>query len=101
MKPQLTKKTEPDVKLEFCQVEFKDVWFRYPSNPNIWILKGLNLDINDSESLVLVSRCPKAQAAVVQLLMGFYKPEFGQILVNGRPIFSAEYFRSRTGFVKF
>lgn len=24
-------------------IEFKDVWFRYPSRPDHWVLKGINL----------------------------------------------------------
>ena len=27
-------------------IEFKNVWFRYPTRKNEWVLKGLNLKIN-------------------------------------------------------
>jgi ABC-type multidrug transport system fused ATPase/permease subunit len=27
-------------------IEFKDVWFRYPTRKNEWVFKGLNLIIN-------------------------------------------------------
>ena len=27
------------------EIEFKDVWFRYPNRKNDWILKGLDLKI--------------------------------------------------------
>ena len=35
--------TAEDVKGE---IEFKDVWFRYPSRPDQWILKGLSMKIH-------------------------------------------------------
>jgi len=28
------------------EIEFRDVWFRYPTRKSDWILKGLNLKIN-------------------------------------------------------
>jgi ATP-binding cassette subfamily B (MDR/TAP) protein 1 len=28
------------------EIEFKKVWFRYPTKPNQWIFKGLDLKIN-------------------------------------------------------
>ena len=28
------------------KIEFKDVWFRYPSRKADWIFKGLNLTLN-------------------------------------------------------
>lgn len=28
------------------KIEFKDVWFRYPTRKNEWVFKGLNLTIN-------------------------------------------------------
>ena len=28
------------------EIEFKDVWFRYPSRRNEWVFKGLNLKIH-------------------------------------------------------
>ena len=42
-----TKQTSSiDVKGFQGQIEFKDVWFRYPTKLQQWVFKGLNLTIN-------------------------------------------------------
>ena len=35
-------------------IEFRDVWFRYPSNPKQWVFKGLNLKIEEKENIAIV-----------------------------------------------
>ena len=35
-----------DLKTFQGQIEFKDVWFRYPTRAQQWVFKGLNLKIN-------------------------------------------------------
>jgi ATP-binding cassette, subfamily B (MDR/TAP), member 1 len=36
------------------KLEFKDVWFRYPTRKEDFVLKGLNLTINPNEVIALV-----------------------------------------------
>lgn len=31
------------------EIEFRDVWFRYPTRLQQWVFKGLNLKINANE----------------------------------------------------
>lgn len=38
----------------FGQIEFKDVWFRYPTRKNQWVFKGLNLTINPKDCIAIV-----------------------------------------------
>ena len=35
-------------------IEFIDVWFRYPTRPDQWIFKGLNLKIKQNERFAIV-----------------------------------------------
>lgn len=35
-------------------IEFRDVWFRYPTRRQQWIFKGLNLKINPKDSIAIV-----------------------------------------------
>lgn len=35
-------------------IEFKDVWFRYPTRPNDWVFKGLNLKIEQNDCIAIV-----------------------------------------------
>jgi len=35
-------------------IEFRDVWFRYPTRKEQWIFKGLNLKINSHDNIAIV-----------------------------------------------
>ena len=65
------------------RIEFKNVWFRYPSRKNDWILKGLNLTINPNETIALVGESGCGKSTLVSLLLRFYDPDFGQITLDG------------------
>lgn len=43
-----------DAKTFKGKIEFRDVWFRYPTRPGQWIFKGLNLTIQPNESIAIV-----------------------------------------------
>jgi ATP-binding cassette subfamily B (MDR/TAP) protein 1 len=36
------------------EVEFRDVWFRYPTRKEQWVFKGLNLKINSQDNIAIV-----------------------------------------------
>ena len=65
------------------KIEFKNVWFRYPTRKNDWILKGLNLTINPNETIALVGESGCGKSTLVSLLLRFYDPDFGQINLDG------------------
>ena len=68
------------------EIEFKDVWFRYPSRKNDWILKGLNLKINPRETVALVGESGCGKSTTVALLLRFYDVNSGEILIDGKNI---------------
>jgi ATP-binding cassette subfamily B (MDR/TAP) protein 1 len=65
------------------KVEFRNVWFRYPTRPDIWILRDFSLTINPKEHVALVGESGSGKSTIVQLLYRFYEPHFGQILIDG------------------
>ena len=64
------------------EVEFEDVWFRYPTRSD-WILKGLNLKINQNETVALVGESGCGKSTIVSLLLRFYDVNEGRILIDG------------------
>lgn len=64
------------------KIEFKDVWFRYPTRKEDWVLRGLNLTINPHECVALVGESGCGKSTFVALLMRFYDVDYGQILVD-------------------
>ena len=65
------------------EMEFKNVWFRYPTRKNEWVLKGLNLRIHKNESVAIVGESGSGKSTLVNLILRFYDPDFGEILVDG------------------
>ena len=76
----LKKLKKEDVK---GKIEFKDVWFRYPTRKNEFVLRGLSLTIEPNESVALVGESGCGKSTFVNLMMRFYDPDFGQILLDG------------------
>lgn len=64
-------------------IEFKNVWFRYPTRKNDWILKGLNLKIKPNETVALVGESGCGKSTIVSLILRFYDINDGQILIDG------------------
>jgi len=64
-------------------IEFKDVWFRYPTRKTEFVLRGLSLTIEPNESVALVGESGCGKSTFVNLMMRFYDPDFGQILLDG------------------
>lgn len=65
------------------EIEFQDVWFRYPSRLNSWIFKGLNIKINPNESVAIVGESGQGKSTFINLILRFYDPEYGTVLIDG------------------
>lgn len=73
----------PDLIVSRGKIEFKHVWFKYKKK---WILKDFNLTINPGESIGLVGASGAGKTTLVSLLMRFYNPNRGKILIDGQDI---------------
>jgi ATP-binding cassette subfamily B (MDR/TAP) protein 1 len=59
------------------------VWFRYPSRPKQWVLKGFCLKIKSNECIAIVGESGQGKSTLVNLLLRFYDVNFGEILIDG------------------
>lgn len=66
-------------------IELRDVRLRYAGRKTP-VLSGLNMTIKKGQFVALVGASGCGKTSVVSLLEGFYKPEKGQILCNGKDI---------------
>ncbi|KAK9469166.1 P-loop containing nucleoside triphosphate hydrolase protein [Lipomyces arxii] len=67
-------------------VEFKNVHFRYPTRPQVPVLRGLNLKIKSGQYVALVGSSGCGKSTTIGLLESFYTPLAGSILLDGRDI---------------
>jgi len=65
-------------------VRFENVSFEYEENRPV--LKNFNLDVAPGEVISLVGHSGGGKTTVVNLLLRFYRPSSGRVLVDGLPI---------------
>jgi len=84
------------------EIEFKDVWFRYPMRLQQWVFKGLNLKINSRDNIAVVGESGQGKSTFIALVMRFYDPEFGQVLIDGVDVktMNVKALRKRLGLVQ-
>lgn len=83
-------------------IAFEDVWFAYDAprrdgdhedapEPDgaegaRWVLKGISFRVAPGQSLALVGHTGAGKSTIVNLLLRFYEPQRGRILVNGQDV---------------
>lgn len=64
------------------EIEFKNVWFKYPQSRN-WILKNVSFKVGAGDNIAIVGQNGAGKTTLIKLLCRFYKPHKGSILVDG------------------
>ncbi|VVM81186.1 Lipid A export ATP-binding/permease protein MsbA [Pseudomonas fluorescens] len=64
----------------------QDVRFSYPSRPESYAVDGLSLTVKAGETLALVGPSGAGKSTVYDLLLRFYDPAEGRILLDGVPL---------------
>lgn len=70
---------------DYPEIEFRNVYFRYPGKKE-YVLNNLNLKIESGKKVALVGVNGAGKTTLVKLLLRFYQPESGEILIGGKNI---------------
>ncbi len=65
--------------------EFKNVGFKYPKS-EIWVVRHINFELKAGEKLAFVGENGAGKTTLIKLLLRFYEPSEGEILLDGIPI---------------
>ena len=65
------------------QVRFEDVTFTYPTRPDAPSLKGVTLQVEPGETVALVGPSGAGKSTMFQLLLRFFDPQGGAVLLDG------------------
>lgn len=63
------------------KIEFQDVYFRYHVFSD-YVLKGVSFTININETVALVGASGSGKSTILKLILGFYTPDSGRILID-------------------
>ena len=69
-----------DLPLPRKDIVFENVWFKYEED---FVLKGINLKVNMGEIVCLVGPSGAGKTTLLSLLLRFYDPTEGRILIDG------------------
>ncbi|KAK9129439.1 hypothetical protein Sjap_009926 [Stephania japonica] len=69
-------------------VELKNVVFKYPARPDVVVLEDFNLKVMAGTSHAIVGQSGCGKSSVIALIMRFYDPTSGTIMIDGHDITS-------------
>ncbi len=80
-------------------ISFKDLSFSY--NPNKELIKNFSLEIKKGNKIAIVGPTGAGKTTLINLLMRFYEPQNGELLINQKPItsFTKSSLRNNIGMV--
>lgn len=71
-------------------LEVRNLRFAYPDEPDRLVLDDLSFTLGRSERLGIVGRSGEGKSTLIKILLGFYEPTSGEILLHGRPASAVE-----------
>lgn len=83
------------------EIEFKDVTFGYDNDKNDHVLENVSFKINEGEKVALIGPTGAGKSTIISLLMRFFEPLKGEILLDGINLnkYSKEFLRKKMGVV--
>jgi ATP-binding cassette subfamily B protein len=72
------------------EVAFVNVTFAYPGRPELPALRGFDLKVSPGETVALVGPSGAGKSTVLRLLLRFYDPQSGSVLIDGVDLKAAE-----------
>lgn len=84
------------IKGDIKTIEFKDVSFSYGNKRNV--IKSLNFTIHKGEKIAIVGPTGSGKTTIINLILGFYEPCKGKILINNENLSQVNIHNYRTFF---
>lgn len=68
------------------RIDIENLRFAYPGRPEVDVIDGIDLNIRAGETLALVGPSGAGKSTLFDLLLRFFDPKSGRILIDGQPI---------------
>lgn len=79
-------RTDGDVKYNIPSISLENVSFRYPGKGSPMVIRNLSLNVNPGEVVALVGESGCGKTTLIKLMLGFYWPQEGNIMLSGIPL---------------
>ncbi|XP_072949349.1 ATP-dependent translocase ABCB1 [Epargyreus clarus] len=82
-------------------IELKNVFFHYPSRPDVPVLKGVSLSVKRGQSVALVGHSGCGKSTIIQLISRYYDVIDGSVSIDGNDVreLSVRWVRAQIGLV--
>jgi ATP-binding cassette subfamily B protein len=82
-------------------LRLEGVYFRYGGEDTAYVLENVSIDIKRGELVAIVGRSGSGKTTLAKLLVGFYPPTEGKIMVDGYDMSAIDknYYRAQVGYV--
>lgn len=67
------------------EIEFRHVYFKYPGSEN-YVIEDVSFKLKSKEKIAIVGVNGAGKSTIIKLLLRFYQPEKGSILINNKDI---------------
>lgn len=102
-KPTIDVDSETGDKPDKCtgRIELRDVAFKYPTRPDVPVLRGVSFTVEPGQTVALTGPSGCGKSSIVKLILRFYDPESGCLMIDGRDVkdLNVHWYRSRIGLV--
>ncbi|KAL5220324.1 hypothetical protein ABZP36_025037 [Zizania latifolia] len=102
-KPEIDAYSTTGMKLDDIRgdIEFRDVYFSYPTRSDEQIFRGFSISIPSGTTVALVGQSGSGKSTVISLIERFYDPQIGDVLIDGVNLkeFQLRWIRSKIGLV--
>lgn len=68
------------------EIEFKNVSFSYPTRPQNQIFKDISINVPAGSNVCIVGPSGRGKSTIALLLLRYYNPSSGEILIDGQDI---------------
>jgi ATP-binding cassette subfamily B protein len=82
-------------------ISLEGVYFRYGGDETAYVLENISFEIKPGELVAIVGRSGSGKTTLAKLLVGFYPPTEGKLLVDGYDlnVIDKGYYRAQIGYV--
>jgi subfamily B ATP-binding cassette protein HlyB/CyaB len=83
------------------EIKLDGVYFRYGGSETSYVLENVSLDIKPGELVAIVGRSGSGKTTLAKLLVGFYPPTEGKVIVDGYDMSQIDkgHYRAQVGYV--